>query len=51
MLKATKHLGVYLDSRLNFSKHINEQVLKATKHLGVYLDSRINFPKHINEQC
>ena len=25
----TKHLGVYLDSRLNFSKHINEH-LKAT---------------------
>ena len=46
----TKHLGVYLDSRLNFSKHINEQVLKATKHLGVYLDSRLNFSKHINEQ-
>ena len=31
----TKHLGVYLDSRLNFSKHIKEQVLKATK--GEYL--------------
>ena len=25
----TKHLGVYLDSRLNFVKHIKEQVLKA----------------------
>ena len=27
----TKHLGVYLDSRLNFSKHIKEAVLKAMK--------------------
>ena len=27
----TKHLRVYLDSRLNFSKHIKEQVLKAMK--------------------
>ena len=25
----TKPLGVYLDSRLNFCKHIKEQVLKA----------------------
>ena len=29
----TKHLGVYLDSRLNFSKHIKETVTKATKGL------------------
>ena len=27
----TKHLGVFLDSRLNFSKHIKEQVMKAMK--------------------
>jgi len=31
----TKHLGVYLDSRLNFSKHIKEQVLKATKGVSL----------------
>ena len=31
----TKHLGVYLDSRLNFSKHIKEQVLKAMKGVSL----------------
>ena len=31
----TKHLGVYLDSRLNFSKHIKEQVLKASKGVSL----------------
>ena len=31
----TKHLGAYLDSRLNFSKHITESVRKATKGLSL----------------
>ena len=31
----TKHLGVYLDSRLNFSKHVKEQVLKASKGVSL----------------
>ena len=31
----TKHLGVYLDSKLNFSKHIREAVGKATKGLSI----------------
>ena len=31
----TKHLGVYLDSKLNFSKHIQEAVGKATKGLSI----------------
>ena len=31
----TKHLGVYLDSRLNFSKHIHEAVRNATKGLSL----------------
>ena len=43
----TKHLGVYLDSRLNFSKHIKEKVLKATKgvtllkFLSKYVDRNV----------
>ena len=28
---STKHLGVYLDARLNFSRHIKEKILKAMK--------------------
>ena len=31
----TKHLGLHLDSRLNFSKHISEAVRKATKGLSL----------------
>ena len=31
----TKHLGIYLDSCLNFSKHIREAVLKALKGLSL----------------
>ena len=31
----TKHLGLYLDSRLNFVKHIKEQVLKAMKGVSL----------------
>ena len=31
----TKHLGVFLDSRLNFSKHIKEKVAVATKGLSL----------------
>ena len=30
-----KHLGVYLDRSLNFSKHIREAVIKATKGLSL----------------
>ena len=31
----TQHLGVHLDSRLNFSKHITEAIRKATKGLSL----------------
>ena len=31
----TKHLGVYLDSRLKFSKHIKEKILKAMKGIAL----------------
>ena len=31
----TKHLGVYVDSRLNFSKHIREAILKAFNGLSI----------------
>ena len=43
----TKHLGVYLDSGLNFSKHVKEAVLKALKgvsllkYLSKYVDSYV----------
>ena len=30
-----KHLGLYLDTRLNFSKHITEAIRKATKGLSL----------------
>ena len=31
----TKHLGVHLDSHLNFSKHIREAILKASKGINL----------------
>ena len=34
-VKLMKHLGVHLDSRLNFSKHIVESIRKATKGLSL----------------
>ena len=34
-MEHTKHLGVYLDSRLNFSKHIREAILKAFNGLSI----------------
>ena len=39
----TKHLGVYLDSGLNFVKHIKEQVVKAMKVLSLlkYVDRNV----------
>ena len=30
-----KHLGLILDSRLSFEKHLNEKVIKAKKHVGI----------------
>ena len=40
----TKHLGVFLDSRLNFSKHIKEQVMKAMKGVSLlkFLSTYVN---------
>ena len=30
-----KHLGIYLDQKLNFSRHIKEKILKANKVIGI----------------
>ena len=30
-----KHLGLILDSRLSFKKHLNEKIIKAKKILGI----------------
>ena len=30
-----KHLGLYLDAKLNFSEHINEKIKKAVKGISV----------------
>ena len=29
-----KHLGLYLDAKLNFSEHINEKIKKAVKAIS-----------------
>ena len=43
-LEHTKHLGVHLDSGLNFSKHIREAVLKGLKSVSIlkYLSKYVN---------
>ena len=33
--ESTKHLGIHLDTRLNFSKHVREAILKATKGISI----------------
>ena len=44
---STKHLGIHLDNRLNFSKHIREAVLKASKgvnllkYLSTFVDRKV----------
>ena len=37
-----KHLGLFLDSKLNFSGHINEKIKKATK--GINVIRKMNLP-------
>ena len=34
-VESTKHLGIHLDTRLNFSKHVREAVLKANKDISI----------------
>ena len=34
-VKDQKHLGLILDSRLSFEKHINEKIIKAKKNVGI----------------
>ncbi len=47
----TKHIGVYLDSRLNFSKHITEAIRNATKGLSLmkYLSKYVS--RNILDLC
>ena len=51
--ESTKHLGIHLDTRLNFSKHVREAVLKATKGISIlkmlskYVDRNILNPTNI----
>ena len=30
-----KHLGIYIDEKLNFSNHIKEKISKANKGIGI----------------
>ena len=34
-IKAQKHFGLILDSRLSFEKHLNEKIIKAKKNVGI----------------
>ena len=41
-----KHLGLYLDERLNFSHHIKEKISKACKGIGVIRKLHYILPRH-----
>ena len=41
-----KHLGVYLDEKLNFSYHIKEKMSKAMKGIGVVKKFSNMLPQH-----
>ena len=40
-----KHLGLFLDSKLNFSDHINEKIKKATKVIYVIRKMNLSLPR------
>ena len=40
-----KHLGLFLDSNLNFSGHINEKIKKATKGINVIRKMNLPLPR------
>ena len=40
-----KHLGLFLDSKLNFSGHINEKIKKATKGINFIRKMNLSLPR------
>ena len=40
-----KHLGLYLDEKLNFSHHVKEKISKAYKYTGVIKKLKNNLPR------
>ena len=34
-VKEQKHLGLKLDSKLSFERHVNEKIIKANKGIGI----------------
>ena len=40
-----KHLGLYLDAKLNFSENINEKIKKAVKGISVIKKVNVTLPR------
>ena len=40
-----RHFGLFLDSKLNFSGHINEKIKKATKAINVIRKMNLSLPR------
>ena len=40
-----KHLGLHLDSKLNFAEHINEKIKKAVKVISVIKKLNVTLPR------
>ena len=45
-LKTEKHLGLNLDERLNFGKHLKDKFAIANKGIGMLKNFMIFFPRH-----
>ena len=41
-----KHLGIYLDEKLNFFNHIKEQISKTNKGIGILRKLRNVLPRN-----
>ena len=43
-----KHLGIVLDSMLNFESHVNQKIKKCNKLIGVIRRLSVHFPRTYN---
>ena len=44
-----KHLGIVLDSKLNFASHVNQKIKKCNKLIGVLRRLSVHLPKQIRK--
>ena len=50
-VKEQKHLGLTLDSKLSFERHINEKIIEAKKGIGIIKYLRNSDPLNLLIKC